>query len=236
MKIKHGHYCTCRSLWPLWNSNLIIFACLLLWSGAARLSVDTVQSTLCQPCVLLDFSSYQLVRYLAVDQTLFNSLWSSDAIWWHRSGSTLAQVMACYLTAPSHYLNQCWHIISNVQWHSPKAISQEIPQPSITKIYLKIISTKFQSNLSGFNELNGMKKYQHPTQSSGLIMSHVSINSSRFSLGVLYGYKQKAHVELRQFVCRGQCVQIYVNVLSGFLEKILDKQIKWATACLAFKP
>ena len=24
-----------------------------------------------------------------------NSLWSSDAIWWHRSGSTLAWVMAC---------------------------------------------------------------------------------------------------------------------------------------------
>ena len=38
----------------------------------------------------------------------FNSLRPSDAIWRHRSGSTLAQVMACCLTAPSHYLNQCW--------------------------------------------------------------------------------------------------------------------------------
>ena len=47
-----------------------------------------------------------------------NSLWPSDAIWWHRSGSTLAQVMACCLTAPSHYLNQCWLIINEVQWHS----------------------------------------------------------------------------------------------------------------------
>ena len=36
-----------------------------------------------------------------------NSLWLSDAIWQHRSGSTLAQVMACCLTAPSHCLNQC---------------------------------------------------------------------------------------------------------------------------------
>ena len=34
-----------------------------------------------------------------------------------RSESTLAQVMACCLTAPSHYLNQCWLIISEVQWH-----------------------------------------------------------------------------------------------------------------------
>ena len=47
-----------------------------------------------------------------------NSLWPSDAIWWHRSGSTLAQVMACCLTAPRHYLNQCWLIINEVQWHS----------------------------------------------------------------------------------------------------------------------
>ena len=47
-----------------------------------------------------------------------HSLWLSDAIWWQRSGSTLAQVMAWCLTAPSHYLNQCWLIISEVQWHS----------------------------------------------------------------------------------------------------------------------
>ena len=40
-----------------------------------------------------------------------NSLWPSDAIRRQRSGSTLAQVMACCLTAPSHYLNQCWLII-----------------------------------------------------------------------------------------------------------------------------
>ena len=37
-----------------------------------------------------------------------NSLWSSDTISWHGSGSTLAHVMAWCLMAPSHYLNQCW--------------------------------------------------------------------------------------------------------------------------------
>ena len=42
-----------------------------------------------------------------------NSLAPSDPIWRLRSGSTLAQVMACCLTAPSHYLNQCWLIISD---------------------------------------------------------------------------------------------------------------------------
>ena len=43
-----------------------------------------------------------------------NSLWHSDTIWQHRSRSTLAQVMACCLTAPSHYLNQCWLINKSV--------------------------------------------------------------------------------------------------------------------------
>ena len=47
----------------------------------------------------------------------FNSLWPSNAIdlgqhWLRKT------VMACCLTAPSHYLNQCWLIISKVQWHS----------------------------------------------------------------------------------------------------------------------
>ena len=39
---------------------------------------------------------------------------------WHRSGSTMTKVMACCLMAPSHYLNQCWYIISRVMCHSPK--------------------------------------------------------------------------------------------------------------------
>ena len=47
-----------------------------------------------------------------------NSLWPSDAIWRYRAESTLAQVMACCLTASSHYLKQCWLIITEVQWHS----------------------------------------------------------------------------------------------------------------------
>ena len=42
----------------------------------------------------------------------------SDVIWQQGSRSTFAQVMACCLTAPSHYLNQCWLMISGVLWHS----------------------------------------------------------------------------------------------------------------------
>ena len=46
-------------------------------------------------------------------ETRFNLLRPSDAIWWHRSGSTLSQVMAC-----CHYQNQCWLIISKIKLHS----------------------------------------------------------------------------------------------------------------------
>ena len=41
--------------------------------------------------------------------SLINTVWTRDAIWVHMSGSTLAQIMACSLTAPSHYPNQ-WYI------------------------------------------------------------------------------------------------------------------------------
>ena len=49
--------------------------------------------------------------------SLYNSVWSSDAIWCHKSGLTLGQVMACCLPVPSHYLNQCLLITSMVHWY-----------------------------------------------------------------------------------------------------------------------
>ena len=48
---------------------------------------------------------------------ILTHLGPSDAIWHWGSWSTLVQVMACCLMAPSHYLNQCWLIISKVLWH-----------------------------------------------------------------------------------------------------------------------
>ena len=54
-----------------------------------------------------------------------NSLWPSDAIGRQGTESALARVMACCLTAPSHYLNQCWLMISEVLWHSTDSIFKE---------------------------------------------------------------------------------------------------------------
>ena len=107
--------------------------------------------------ILLEFSWYCvcMVLFLQNSSSHDDSLRSSDAIWLQRSGSTLAQVMACCLTAPSHYLKQCWLIINKVQWHLSRASSQEMPRPSIsiTEINLKIAYLKFHSNFPGANEL-----------------------------------------------------------------------------------
>ena len=59
---------------------------------------------------------------------LVNSLWPSHAIRRQGTESTLAQVMACCLTAPSHYLNQCWLIISKVMWHLLEGIIMRISE------------------------------------------------------------------------------------------------------------
>ena len=58
----------------------------------------------------------------------------------HISGSALAQEMACCLMAPSHCLKSYWVILSSDIYL--RAISREIPQPSITKISLENYLTK----------------------------------------------------------------------------------------------
>ena len=86
-----------------------------------------------------------------------NTLWPNDGISRHRSGSTLAQVMACCLMSPSHYTR------TNVDLSSVRsngirrrAISQEIPKPPITDISLEIayIIQTFIEISQGPNEQN----------------------------------------------------------------------------------
>ena len=46
--------------------------------------------------------------------------------------------MACCLTAPSHYPNQCWLIISKIRWYL-RAISQEILSLYLLKVASKLL-------------------------------------------------------------------------------------------------
>ena len=107
-------------------------------------------------------------------------MWPSDTIGRHKSGSTLAQVMACYLTAPSHYLNQCWLIICKVQWHpSESNFTRDTSAISVTEISLKITYLKFCSNFPGANEL---KSLPHLPGANELILHYLRV-----------GYAYSAH-------------------------------------------
>ena len=86
-----GHWCL------LWVQTLINISCLWIYIFT---------------CIYIHISSHDTNLVLPrLHKATVNSLWSRDAIWHLRTGSTLDQVMACCLTAPNHYLNQCWLII-----------------------------------------------------------------------------------------------------------------------------
>ena len=54
--------------------------------------------------------------------SVFDSLGPSYTICHHETLSMLPQIMACCLTAPSHFLNQYRFIIGRGSWHLPEAI------------------------------------------------------------------------------------------------------------------
>ena len=94
-------------------------------------------------------------------QELFNSLWPSDVIWRQGSRSTLAQVMACCLTAPSYYLNQCWLTITKVQWLSSEGNLTTNTSTSIPKFSSKITHIKLFWNPPGANEFMAFYSSQY---------------------------------------------------------------------------
>ena len=109
--------------------------------------------------MILSLSVPQVIDWGTPILPEINSLWPSDAIWQHLYGSTLAQVMACCLMAPSHYLNQCWLIFSKFQWHPLEGNCTKIAQLLIIKIILKINNLTFHSNIPGDNELTEIRAW-----------------------------------------------------------------------------
>ena len=80
--------------------------------------------------------------------------WPSNAIWRLRSGSILIQVMVWCPTAPSHYQNQCWLIISKAQWHSYKEnCTREYLSHQALKLVWNLLMWNFIKNLPRANEL-----------------------------------------------------------------------------------
>ena len=93
-----------------------------------------------------------------------------------RSGATLAQVMAWCLTAPSHYLNQCWLVISEVLWHPNFPGADELTHCRLvywhhmaTKIWVNIGSQWVFKLLFCKMSLKSCQNYCHISQ--GLMMN-----------------------------------------------------------------
>ena len=82
---------------------------------------------------------------------LINSLRPGDTIWQHIYGSKLAQVMAWCLTAPSHYLIQCWLTVMSFFGIHLRTIPQAMYEISLLAMSFKII--RLQLHLPGSNDL-----------------------------------------------------------------------------------
>ena len=79
------------------------------------------------------YDKFKIINYAESIENV-DLFWPNEAMWQHRSGSTLTRVMACCLIAPSHYQGQLW-------------------LPLFYIMNLKIILLKLLMHLTGANEL-----------------------------------------------------------------------------------
>ena len=109
--------------------------------------------------IILSHTSYHAIYIYRF--TTIKSLWPGDAIWQQRTGSTLVQEMAYCLTAPSHYLNQHWLIITVILRHSH---TSNFPKEySSVRWVWKLTFSKSLPHLSGTKELIIWDGGQQPT-------------------------------------------------------------------------
>ena len=85
-------------------------------------------------------------------QATFNPLWPNDALWSHKSGSTLAEVMDWCPMASSCYMIQYRLIIQRISQHSPEGSFMGNSQDIC--VSLKMTNSRLQSYLTGTNELH----------------------------------------------------------------------------------
>ena len=92
--------------------------------------------------------------------------------WWHRSGSTLALVMAW--TAPSHYLNQCWNIVNwtlgnKLQWNFNRNSNIFIQQNAFENVVCKMVS------ILSWPRLNVLRRFHCTNKLRCPMLQHYSI-------------------------------------------------------------
>ena len=111
----------------------------------------------------------RLFSYFFIKFKTHYSLYS-DAIWRHRSGSTVVQEMACCLMATSNQLNKSWLTTNGIQWrsHERNFTEQKRPKIPISKTRLKITLLKVYCHISlaPWGNISLPPKKQSPTLST----------------------------------------------------------------------
>ena len=123
-------------------------------SGQLAITWGNVAPDLCLHMVSPGHNEFTSLCFSTGIAISINSLRPSDAIWRQISGSTLAQVTACCLTAPSHYLGQCWLTISGVLQHAHQSNFIGYIQEFNPQHELENYSLKFFPHHPGINELS----------------------------------------------------------------------------------
>ena len=90
-------------------------------------------------------------------QDSFKSLWPSDAIWQHESILAYVMPYGCLMT-PSHYLNYCCLLISEVLCHPCEKNLTVSVKGTILYVVSKMILVKLQPNLHEANELHAFQQ------------------------------------------------------------------------------
>ena len=140
----------------------------------------------------------------------FTALWPSDAIWRHRFGSTLTSVMACCLTAPSHYLNQCWPMFTNgALWQEVFMIDEK--RGSKIRYYYNMVNYA--------NPIYGVAIICHQVRCSH--WGHPSLFHTATSL--LIWYKMFC---MRNISCRLIWMK-FINMLSVYAQSGMHRRFNW---------
>ena len=136
-------FCTVKVSFGLMRCHFSCYyhRCLIWWLRPQRKSA---QQPSCPSPVYYRF--WQHIIWL---WWVFILFWPSDIMWWHKTVSTLVQVMAWCLMAPSHCLNQCWLNINDIHLHPPDGNIQWKYSIYYSLKMLKITHLKSLPHLTG---------------------------------------------------------------------------------------
>ena len=102
-----------------------------------------------------------------------DSVWASNTTWRLKVWSTLVQVVACYLTAPNHWLNNYWPVVGYAtgdvfRWIIITHSNMFMNRKAFENVVLKIFGTELKHQC-----VDGIKAY------SGLLLSSMQVSMVR---------------------------------------------------------